>query len=115
MDYKFNDEQKLVQETVRQFANERLDPVTEKMDAEDYFPMDLFKELGELGLLGPTIPMEYEGAESDYITQGIILEELARVSPAGIRGVRRARVHAHLPRRPLPGGVGSAGHVRLPG
>lgn len=82
MDYKFNDEQKLVQETVRRFANERLDPVTERMDREDYFPMDLFKELGELGLLGPTIPMEFEGAGSDYITQGIILEELARVSPA---------------------------------
>jgi isovaleryl-CoA dehydrogenase len=78
----FSDEQFLIRETVREFANEKLDPVTEQMDKEDYFPTDLFKEMGELGLLGPTIPMELGGADTDYVSQGIILEELARVSPA---------------------------------
>ncbi|MHA2170255.1 MAG: acyl-CoA dehydrogenase family protein [Candidatus Kariarchaeaceae archaeon] len=78
----FSDEQFLIQETVREFANEKLDPVTEQMDKQDYFPTDLFKEMGELGLLGPTIPMELGGADTDYVSQGIILEELARVSPA---------------------------------
>ncbi|MHA2090029.1 MAG: acyl-CoA dehydrogenase family protein [Candidatus Kariarchaeaceae archaeon] len=78
----FSDEQFLIRETVREFANEKLDHVTEQMDKEDYFPTDLFKEMGELGLLGPTIPMELGGADTDYVSQGIILEELARVSPA---------------------------------
>ena len=78
----FSDEQFLIQETVREFANEKLEPVTEQMDKQDYFPTDLFMEMGELGLLGPTIPMELGGADTDYVSQGIILEEIARVSPA---------------------------------
>ncbi|MHA2252593.1 MAG: acyl-CoA dehydrogenase family protein, partial [Candidatus Kariarchaeaceae archaeon] len=78
----FTDEHELIRETVREFSNDKLEPVTEKMDKEDYFPINLFKEMGELGLLAPTIPMEYEGADADYIAQGIILEELAKVSPA---------------------------------
>ena len=82
MNFKFTDEQQLIAETVRDFANTRLEPVAEKMDKEDYWPHDLFKELGELGLLGPTVDEKYGGAESDYVTQTIILEELAKVSPA---------------------------------
>ncbi|OLS26193.1 MAG: Acyl-CoA dehydrogenase [Candidatus Heimdallarchaeota archaeon LC_2] len=78
----FTDEHDMIRETVADFAINRLDPVTEKMDQEDYFPMDIFKEFGELGLLAPTIPMNFEGAGADYISQGIILEELAKVSPA---------------------------------
>lgn len=82
MDFNFSEEQKLIAETVRDFAINRLEPVAEKMDKEDYWPADLFRELGELGLLGPTIEERYGGAESDYFTQTIILEELAKVSPA---------------------------------
>jgi len=78
----FTEDHEMIQETVQMFAEEKLAPVAEKMDKEDYFPMDLFKELGELGLLAPTVSMEYGGAGTDYITQAIILEELARVSPA---------------------------------
>jgi len=82
MDFNFSDEQNLIAETVRDFATNRLESVAEKMDKEDYWPADLFRELGELGLLGPTIEERYGGAESDYFTQTIILEELAKVSPA---------------------------------
>ncbi|MCE7733459.1 MAG: isovaleryl-CoA dehydrogenase [Candidatus Heimdallarchaeota archaeon] len=78
----FTDEHDMIRETVADFAKNRLDPVTEKMDKEDYFPIDIFRELGDLGLLGPTISMDYEGADTDYISQAIILEELAKVSPA---------------------------------
>ncbi|MHA2100430.1 MAG: acyl-CoA dehydrogenase family protein [Candidatus Kariarchaeaceae archaeon] len=78
----FTDEHDMIRETVADFAKSRLEPVTEKMDKEDYFPDDVFRELGELGLLGPTVSMDYEGADADYIAQGIILEELAKISPA---------------------------------
>ncbi|MHA2504226.1 MAG: acyl-CoA dehydrogenase family protein [Candidatus Kariarchaeaceae archaeon] len=78
----FTEEHQMIQETVRMFANDRLAPVVEKMDQEDYFPLDLFQELGELGLLAPTVSMDYEGAGADYVAQSIILEELGRVSPA---------------------------------
>ena len=72
----------MIADTVRDFAQTKLSPVVDKMDKEDYFPMELFKELGELGLLGPTVSMDYGGAGADYIAQSVILEELARVSPA---------------------------------
>ncbi len=78
----FTDEHDMIRETVADFTINQLDPVTEKMDQEDYFPIDIFREFGELGLLAPTIPMDLEGAGADYISQGIILEELAKVSPA---------------------------------
>lgn len=78
----FTEEHEMIKETVQMFAEEKLAPLTEKMDKEDYFPIDLFKELGELGLLAPTVSMDYGGAGTDYIAQSIILEELARVSPA---------------------------------
>ena len=82
MVFSFSDEHKLIRNTVRKFANDKLLPLTEKMDKEDYFPLELFKELGELGLLAPTIPLEYEGGGTGFVSQGIILEELGRVSPA---------------------------------
>ena len=78
----FTEEHQLIRETVRGFANDKLEPLADKMDKEDYFPLELFKELGELGLLGPTVSEKYGGADTDYISQAIILEELARVSPA---------------------------------
>lgn len=82
MQFEFNEEQKLIRDTVRDFAKSRLEPVAERMDQDDYWPHDLFLELGELGLLGPTVGEDYGGAGSDYITQAIILEELAKISPA---------------------------------
>jgi len=78
----FTDEHIMIREVVRDFAREKLEPLTEKMDKEDYFPINLFKEMGDLGLLGPTISEIYGGADADYITQAIILEELAKISPA---------------------------------
>lgn len=78
----FTEEHGLIRETVRDFAKDRLEPVAERMDIEDYFPIDIFRELGNLGLLAPTITEEFGGAGADYVSQAIILEELARISPA---------------------------------
>ena len=72
----------MVMEIVRKFSAGELYSVAERMDTEDYFPVDLFRKLGGLGMLGVTIPSEYDGSGLDYISQTICLEELARVSPA---------------------------------
>ncbi len=82
MNLQFTEEELLIQETVRQFAENSLDPVAEKMDKEDYWPNDVFKEFGELGLLAPTIDEKYGGSGLGYRVQAIILEELAKISPA---------------------------------
>ncbi len=71
-----------LQSTVRRFVRKEVAPVADRMDREDYFPRDLFSRLGAQGLLGPSIPTEYDGLGLTYRTQAIILEEIARSSPA---------------------------------
>ncbi|MCI4348246.1 MAG: acyl-CoA dehydrogenase family protein [Thermoplasmata archaeon] len=71
-----------LQSTIRRFVQKEIAPVADRMDREDYFPRDLFGRLGEHGFLGPTIPAEFEGLGQSYRAQALILEEIARVSPA---------------------------------
>ncbi|MEM3851906.1 MAG: acyl-CoA dehydrogenase family protein [Methanomassiliicoccales archaeon] len=82
MNFETGEEHELVRGTVRRFAEEELAPVERRMDTEDYFPEELFRKLGALGMLGITIPSEYNGAGLDYISQAICLEEIAKISPA---------------------------------
>jgi isovaleryl-CoA dehydrogenase len=71
-----------LQSTVRRFVRKEISPVADRMDREDYFPRDVFARLGEQGFLGPTIPSEFDGLGQTYRAQALILEEIARVSPA---------------------------------
>jgi isovaleryl-CoA dehydrogenase len=71
-----------LQTTVRRFVRKEISPVADSMDREDRFPREVFTRLGEQGFLGPTIPSEFDGLGQTYRAQAIILEEIARVSPA---------------------------------
>ncbi len=71
-----------LQEGTRQFVRKELAPVADRMDREDYFPRDLFHRLGEHGFLGVTLPENYGGLGQSYLAQAVVLEEIARVSPA---------------------------------
>jgi len=82
MDLSLSDEERELREAARKFARKELAPVADRMDREDYFPRDLFRRLGELGFLGVTVPEESGGLGLSYLTQALILEEIARVSPA---------------------------------
>ena len=62
-----------------EFARERVAPVAEEIDREGRFPYDLVTELGELGLMGMTIPEEYGGAGADTVSYAIAVEELTRI------------------------------------
>jgi len=75
-----NEEQKLLQETVRKFVEKEVAPRAEEIDHEDRFPKELFLELGKLGLLGISVPEEYGGSGSGLLAQAIVVEELARAS-----------------------------------
>ncbi len=70
------EEHKSLRENVRDFVKKRVEPICIRMDEEDMFPVDLFKEMGKMGYLGVTIPEEYGGSGMDYLSQGIIEEEL---------------------------------------
>jgi alkylation response protein AidB-like acyl-CoA dehydrogenase len=79
VNFDLTEEQELVRKTVREFAQTRVAPVAADLDLEQRFPYDLVAELGELGLMGMTIPEEYGGAGADTLSYAIAIEELTRV------------------------------------
>jgi isovaleryl-CoA dehydrogenase len=82
MDLALSDEERELQAAARRFARKEIAPVAVRMDREEYFPRDVFRRLGEQGFLGVTLPTEYGGLGLSYLAQALILEEIARVSPA---------------------------------
>jgi len=72
-------EHELVRQTVREFATDRIAPVAEELDREHRFPYEIVEELAELGLMGMTIPEEYEGGGTDTVSYAIAIEELTRI------------------------------------
>jgi short/branched chain acyl-CoA dehydrogenase len=73
------EEHELVRSTVREFAEQRVAPLAAELDREARFPYELVPELAELGLMGMTIPEEYEGGGADTVSYAIAVEELTRV------------------------------------
>jgi isovaleryl-CoA dehydrogenase len=82
MDLALSDEERELREAARRFARKEIAPVAERMDREEFFPREVFRRLGEQGFLGVTLPTEYGGLGLSYLAQALILEEIARVSPA---------------------------------
>jgi len=82
MDLALSREDLDLREAARRFARKSIAPVADRMDREDYFPRDLFSELGDHGFLGLTIPEQFGGLGLSYVAQALVLEEIARVSPA---------------------------------
>lgn len=74
------DEYSMIQQSARQFAEKEIMPVATKMDRENYFPRELFRKMGREGYLGVTIPEQYGGSDSDYVSQAIIEEEISYAS-----------------------------------
>ncbi|MGI0133079.1 MAG: acyl-CoA dehydrogenase family protein [Thermoplasmata archaeon] len=71
-----------LQHAARRFARKEITPIAERMDREDWFPRELFHRLGEDGFLGITLPTDHGGLGQGYLAQAMVLEEVARVSPA---------------------------------
>jgi len=82
MDLGLSGEERDLREAARRFAQREIAPIADRMDREDYFPRELFARLGEQGFLGVTLPVEHGGLGLSYLAQALILEEIARVSPA---------------------------------
>ncbi|MCX6034688.1 MAG: acyl-CoA dehydrogenase family protein, partial [Chloroflexi bacterium] len=80
MDFQLTEEHVMIKNMVREFAEKEIAPRAEEIDATDQFPADIFKRMGELGLLGIPFAEAYGGAGGDYISLLIALEEIARVS-----------------------------------
>ena len=79
MDYELSDEQKMIRETVRDFAEREIKPVAKDLDEKGEFSIDLTKKMGELGLFGMYLPEKYGGQDMDTLSYIIAVEELARI------------------------------------
>ena len=78
MDFNLSEQQKLFQKVIREFCEKELKPIAPKIDKEEYFPFDLYKKMGKMGLMGMTVPQKYGGAGIDKVSYMIALEEISR-------------------------------------
>ena len=72
-----SEEQRLIRDTMRAFARERLAPHAARWDREHHFPREELAALGELGALGMVVPEAWGGAGTDYVSLALALEEIA--------------------------------------
>jgi cyclohexanecarboxyl-CoA dehydrogenase len=78
MEFSFSPEQDELIRTLRAFARKELAPRSQRWDKTGEFPWDVWRQMGELGLLGLRVPSDYGGQEADLVTMGIASEEIAR-------------------------------------
>jgi alkylation response protein AidB-like acyl-CoA dehydrogenase len=82
MDFLFTEEQEMLKESIKKFAEKEIQPLIKESDEKGQWPEKLTRKLGEMGLLGIIIPAEYSGAGYSNLDYVIILEEISRVDPS---------------------------------
>jgi short/branched chain acyl-CoA dehydrogenase len=79
MDFDLSPEQQEFRKTLREFADEVIAPRAEEMDRAGELPLDIVKQMGEMGLFGLPFPEQYGGQGADFLTFSLAVEEIARV------------------------------------
>lgn len=79
-DFGLSDEAQMIRESVARFADERIAPLAARVDAEDWFPIELWPEMGDLGLHGMTVSEADGGTGLGYLEHLIAVEEVSRAS-----------------------------------
>jgi len=79
LDFQLTEEQLQLKKSIREFSEREIAPNVMKWDEANYFPMDVIKHLGKMGVLGMIFPVEYGGAGLGYVEYVIAIEELSRV------------------------------------
>ena len=92
MDFSFTDEQRMFRETVYRFAREEIAPLCEEADLKSEFSFDIWKKMGEMGLLGLPVPEQYGGQGADFVTCCLAGEA---VGHAGVDGGHTLAWGAH--------------------
>jgi alkylation response protein AidB-like acyl-CoA dehydrogenase len=82
MDLGFTSEQHQLRKSIREFCEAEIKPHVMEWDESQHFPIDVFKRLGKLGVLGAVFPEELGGAGYSYVDYSIVMEEIARVDPS---------------------------------
>jgi glutaryl-CoA dehydrogenase len=79
LDDQLEDDERMIRDTARAYAQEKLAPRIIDAFANEVTDVAIFREMGELGLLGPTIPEEYGGVGASYVSYGLVAREVERV------------------------------------
>ncbi|HTB23884.1 MAG TPA: acyl-CoA dehydrogenase family protein [Puia sp.] len=112
LDDLLTEEHKLIRESVRSYVKKEISPIIEEYAQKAAFPVQIVKQLGDLGCFGPTIPESYGGGGLDYISYGLMMQELER-GDSGVRSTASVQgslvmfpIHAygpeHMKKRILP-------------
>ncbi|WP_456389379.1 isovaleryl-CoA dehydrogenase [Profundibacter sp.] len=80
MNFDLGEDVNAIRDMVHRFAQERIKPMAAKVDLSNEFPNELWREFGEMGLLGVTTPEKYGGADMSYLAHVVVVEEIARAS-----------------------------------
>ena len=98
MDFELTEEQRMIREMVRDFAENEIMPIASQVDKDGQFPVETFKKMGELGILGLPWPEKYGGAGADTVCYAIATEEISRA--CGSHGLSYA-AHVSLGSAPI--------------
>lgn len=82
MNFNYSENQKMIAEMIRSFGEKEITPNSRKWDEDQFFPQDLFKKLGELGLMGVLVPQQYGGSGLSYQEYVTSIEELSIIDPS---------------------------------
>ncbi|MCC5919456.1 MAG: acyl-CoA dehydrogenase family protein [Cyclobacteriaceae bacterium] len=80
--FKLNENQQMIAQMIRDFGKREIEPYRKQWDDDQYFPIEVFKQLGELGLMGVLVPDTYNGSGFGYKEYVTAIVELAKIDPA---------------------------------
>jgi butyryl-CoA dehydrogenase len=78
IDFELTDEQRLIRETAAEFSDREVAPRARENDRNEHFDTELVQKMADMGFLGAIVPEEYGGRGVDYLTYGLIVEEIGR-------------------------------------
>ena len=82
MNFDLTEEQRMIRDTAREFAEKEVKPAAAEIDRTDEFPWGIYRRMAELGLVAMTLPAEHGGSGADTVSWSLVEEELARASAA---------------------------------
>ena len=80
MDFQLSEEQRMIREMVRDFAENEIMPIASEIDQTGRFPSENFEKMGDLGIMGLPWPDEYDGAGADTVCYAVATEEISHAS-----------------------------------
>jgi isovaleryl-CoA dehydrogenase len=82
LDFGLGDDIDALRDAIRQFVSKEIAPIAGRVDRDDHFPLEIWRKLGELGVLGMTVPEAYGGTDMGYLAHIVAVEEISRGSSA---------------------------------